>query len=282
MAARGSWYGNGLLRMAGKHIDLVGDSLKFMLLTSSYTPSLAVDAVYSDISANEISGTGYTATGQAVSGNTSTLTAANSWGTSRAASTAYTLGQIVKPASGNGYLYRCTVPGTTGADVAPTAGTNASPIVVTATAHGLTTGNAITLASVTGNTNMNAASLALVLGANTYNLENPTTLALIAGNGTFGGSPTIVPTYPTVPGQSITDGTVTWTCIGSYAVKFTFTSPSWTTATITARYGVLYDTSDSNRLLAAYDFSSDITSTNGTFTATVDSIAGATDMFGGW
>lgn len=43
-------------------IDLANDTIKVMLLTSSYTPDLDHDFV-DDVSANEVSGTGYTAGG---------------------------------------------------------------------------------------------------------------------------------------------------------------------------------------------------------------------------
>jgi hypothetical protein len=249
--------------------NLTTDSLKMALVTNAYAPNKDTHAAYADIT-NEVVGAGYTAGGAALAGLSLVRTAANSWGTSRAASTAYTVGQIVKPASSNGFVYRCVVAGTTGADVAPTAGTNASPIVVTATGHGLTTGNAITIAGVTGNTNMNAASLALVLTANTYNLVNPATLALINGNGAFGGTATIVPTWPTVVGQQFTDGGVTWVCCGTFVVKFTCTAPTWPTATITARGGVVYSVTAANKLVCYNDFGADITSTAATFTATPD------------
>src|SRR5579872_5252486 len=90
----------------GAH-NLASDTLKMMLLTSSYTPALDTDAQYSDISANEVTGTGYTAGGATLSGQAVTLTAANSWGVSRAANTAYTVGQIARPSTGNGYVYKC-------------------------------------------------------------------------------------------------------------------------------------------------------------------------------
>src|SRR5690242_6592665 len=111
MTAKAAWYANGILRMMGKHIDLVNDALKMMLLTG-YSVDLVAHALYSDVSASEITGTGYTAGGVAVSGNAITATAANSWGTTWAANTAYSLGQIVKPITGNGYAYRCSVAGT--------------------------------------------------------------------------------------------------------------------------------------------------------------------------
>ena len=45
-----------------------------------------------------------------------------------------------------------------------------------------------------------------------------------------------------------------------------FTDTSWTTATITARGALIYNSSKSNKAVAALDFGSDKTSTAGTFT----------------
>lgn len=56
-------------------INLEDDSYRAVLVTSSYTPDVTHDA-WSDISANEASGTGYTA-----NGNSATLTVSESSGT---------------------------------------------------------------------------------------------------------------------------------------------------------------------------------------------------------
>lgn len=46
----------------------------------------------------------------------------------------------------------------------------------------------------------------------------------------------------------------------------TFTDPAISSATITARGCLVYNSSKSNKAVAAYDFGGNITSTNGTFT----------------
>lgn len=257
------------------------DTLKIGLLTSAYSPNQDTDTVWSDISTNEVVGTGYTPGGQTLTSVTWATVLANSWGASRAASTAYTVGQLVKPAVNNGFVYKCTVAGTTGADVVPTAGTNASPIVVTAAAHGLTTGDTITIAAVTGNTNMNGTWLVVVLSSSTYNLMNPATLALVNGNGTFGGSPTIVPGYPLIYGESINDGGVQWQCFAESVVVLAAANPSWASSTITARYAAVYDVTAGNKLICLKEFTiagspANYTSTNGTFSVTFDANAGVT------
>lgn len=54
-------------------------------------------------------------------------------------------------------------------------------------------------------------------------------------------------------------------------VEVVFSSPSWTSATITARAAVIYKvvgTAATDPLVSYVDFGSDVTSTNGTFTVT--------------
>jgi hypothetical protein len=51
---------------SGAQINLASDTLKVALLTSAYTPARDTDQYWSGVSANEASGTGYTAGGQAL------------------------------------------------------------------------------------------------------------------------------------------------------------------------------------------------------------------------
>ena len=67
--------------------------------------------------------------------------------------------------------------------------TNATPIVVTADAHGLVTGDAISISGITGNTNANGYFKITRLTADTFSLQNYSTGADIAGNGAYGGTP---------------------------------------------------------------------------------------------
>ncbi len=53
-------------RLLDKLLDLDSDDIKCALLDSGWTPSLSADANWADISANEISKTGYTAGGLSV------------------------------------------------------------------------------------------------------------------------------------------------------------------------------------------------------------------------
>ena len=45
-----------------------------------------------------------------------------------------------------------------------------------------------------------------------------------------------------------------------------FTDTAWTTATFTARYGLIYNSSKTDKAIAVLDFTTDQTATNGTFT----------------
>ena len=199
MAVTGNFYGTALAKALNKEIDFDSDAVKWMLTTSSYTPNLLTHAYKSDVT-NEVVGTGYTAGGLAATSLTLTSVAANSWGVSRANSTAYIKGDVVRPATGNTFLYQC----------------------ITA--------------------------------------------------GTSGGS---IPTYPTIIGDTVTDGTVVWECVATSAVVLDAADPSWASSTITARYMVGYDgtpgTDATRPLIVLVNFGADQSSSNGPFTVTFDS-----------
>lgn len=191
-------------------IDLDTDTIKCMLTTSSYTPS-AAHSKRSDIT-NEVTGTNYTTGGTSVTPIVGTTTAANSWATTWATGTAYVVGDVVRPTSGNGHLFKCIIAGTSHA--------------------------------------------------------------------------TTEPTWTTTAGQVNTDNTVTWAEAGISITVFTATAASWASSTITARYAVLYKSrggaSSSDELVCLEDFTSDKTSTNGTFTVTfsgVNNHSGFLDIF---
>ncbi len=193
-------FANTLLKMLNKEIDYDTDDIRCLLCTSSYTPNLDTHAYKSDIT-NEVSGTGYTAGGVALTSKTAAVTAANSWATAHAVSTAYVVGQVVRPATGNGHLYRCIVAGTSGATA---------------------------------------------------------------------------PTWPTVHGQTVTDGTVTWAEVGRAIIIFDAADPAWANSTITARYAVFYDNSpatDATKpLISLLDFVTDKISSAGSFTVTINAL----------
>lgn len=116
-------FAKGLLALGAKLENLPSDTLKCLLLTSAYNPSgvqATAEYVQDVVTAGgtEVAnGNGYTTGGATLGSVTWAVTAANSWGTSRANTTAYSLGQVAIPASPNGFLYQAVVAGTSGGGV---------------------------------------------------------------------------------------------------------------------------------------------------------------------
>ncbi len=74
-----------------------------------------------------------------------------------------------------------------------TGATNANPIVITTTAaHGLTTGETVTIAGVTGNTNANGTWVVTVLTSTTFSIPAVGNGSYISG-GTWRTDPTLIP-----------------------------------------------------------------------------------------
>jgi hypothetical protein len=73
MAVTASLYGSVFSKAFNKEIDYDTDTVKVALLGSGYTPSLAHD-YFNDVSAQEITGTGYTAGGATLASKTVTFT----------------------------------------------------------------------------------------------------------------------------------------------------------------------------------------------------------------
>lgn len=67
------WFGRGLGHI-DTDVDWTGGTVK-VALVSAYTPDQDADEFFSDVSANEVSGTGYTAGGQALTTPTATYDA---------------------------------------------------------------------------------------------------------------------------------------------------------------------------------------------------------------
>ncbi|MFJ1765064.1 hypothetical protein ACIOD2_32385 [Amycolatopsis sp. NPDC088138] len=106
------WYRQAVSKGLNKEWDWDSDTIVLSLHNSTYTPNLDTHAYVSDLT-NELStASGYTAGGLTLTSCTRTYTAANSWATQRANSTAYVVGDVIRPASGNGFLYLCVVAGT--------------------------------------------------------------------------------------------------------------------------------------------------------------------------
>lgn len=69
------------------------------------------------------------------------------------------------------------------------------------------------------------------------------------------------------------------TSIASNVAILDFADPSWTTATITnARGAMIYNSDNSNKVVAILDFGSDVSSTGGTFTVQFPAVGAATGL----
>jgi len=144
-----------------------GNNISCALMDSAFTLT-STPTTWSNLSANEISGTGYTTGGAVLANPQVNVTQANVWTLTWAASTGYTAGSVVRPTTGNGYLYM-----------------------------------------------------------------------VISGSG---NSSTTQPTWPTVIGESVVDGAVTWVCAGTAIVVWTGDPISWGNSSFTAYGAVFYST----------------------------------------
>ncbi len=110
-------YGTALPRLLTSTDDLDADTVKLALLTG-HTANFDTHDFFDDVSVDEFVHASYTAGGNTMSTITVTYTADGS-ATAHATSTAYSVGDIVRPSAANGYVYRCVVAGTSGGS-APT------------------------------------------------------------------------------------------------------------------------------------------------------------------
>lgn len=133
----------------------------------------------------------------------------------------------------------------------------------------------------TGNAFCTSAKVGFLTG--TY---APTTdtmkIALYTNSATLDATTTVYTTSGEVIGTGYTAGgnTLTGNAI-SYSgttAWITFSDSSWTTATITARGALIYDSSKSNAAIAVLDFGADKTSTAGTFTVQMPTAAASTAL----
>lgn len=189
------WYASAPDKMANSEVHM-DNGMVFTLHTNAYALNRFTHQYVSDLTNELPTANGYTAGGVAAGAVTRTLTVANSWSVARANTTAYAKGDVVRPATPNGFLYVATTAGTTGG---------------------------------------------------------------------------VVPTFPTVYGQTVADGGVTWSCYAAAVTVFLATNqPTWAGATFTARYLVLSERTPAlataQALIAVFDFGSDKTGLGGTFT----------------
>ena len=95
-------------------------------------------------------------------------------------------------------------------------------------------------------------------------------VALFTDAATLGAATTAYATTNEITGSGYTAGgkslTGFATGLDGSTAYLTFTDIAWTSATITARGCLIYNSSKSNKAVAAFDFGGNISSTNGTFT----------------
>jgi hypothetical protein len=98
-------------------------------------------------------------------------------------------------------------------------------------------------------------------------------IALYTSLATLGAATTVYSTSDEVVGAGYSAGGNTLAgatvSLSGTTAFVDFTDTSWTTATITARGALIYNSSKSNKAIAVLDFGSDKTSTAGTFTVQV-------------
>ncbi len=112
-----------------------------------------------------------------------------------------------------------------------------------------------------------------------HNAADVYKIALYSNVATLNKSTTVYSTVNEVVGTGYTAGgmvlaTRTSALSGDIAYQ-DWADPSWAAATITARGALIYNSTQANKAVAAYDFGADVTSTNGTFTVTLPAV-GAT------
>jgi hypothetical protein len=106
------WRAN-LTGLFGGDIDWASDTIKCALYASGWTPTPDTQTGYA--ATNELpTANGYTQGGATLAAKTNTYTPADSYAQVWAAATAYSVGDIVRPSTGNGHVYRCTAAGATG------------------------------------------------------------------------------------------------------------------------------------------------------------------------
>lgn len=108
---------------------------------------------------------------------------------------------------------------------------------------------------------------ALCPSGNTYKL------ALYTSAATLDKTSTTYSTTNEVSGTGYTAGGATLAgysaAMSGDTAQLTFTSPTWPSSTITAAGAIIYDTTNGNKIRGVFSFGGNITSTNGTFTATI-------------
>jgi hypothetical protein len=95
-------------------------------------------------------------------------------------------------------------------------------------------------------------------------------VALYTSSASLGAATTAYSATNEVSGTGYTAGGATLsglsTGLSTSTAYITFSDPSWADSTITARGCLIYNSSKSNKAVAVFDFGSEVSSVNGTFT----------------
>ena len=90
--------------------------------------------------------------------------------------------------------------------------------------------------------------------------------------GTTGSSASVLNGATTVQGNTVTDGSVTWSCLGESVTVWSSAAASWTSSTFSAAYGVIYDaqsgTGSTEPLICLINFGATLSPVSGTLTVT--------------
>jgi hypothetical protein len=101
-----------------------------------------------------------------------------------------------------------------------TGATNASPIVITSTGHGLTTGTRVTISGVGGNTAANGDFNVTVVNSNSFSLDGSTGNGSYTSGGTWHVSGLYTVTAPVTAGNGYAAGS-TYFVLVSYTISST-------------------------------------------------------------
>ena len=108
----------------------------------------------------------------------------------------------------------------------------------------------------TGALDLNNDVLKVALMANTYTVDKD--------NNTFVNTYEISGTGYTAGGKTLTGSVVTQDDTGDLA-KWDADDVEWPSSSITARYAIIYNTSNADAIVCVFDFGTDQTATNGLF-----------------
>lgn len=97
--------------------------------------------------------------------------------------------------------------------------------------------------------------------------------SLSASTTAYSATNEVVGTGYTAGGNTLAGAVIS---LSSSTAIVDFTDTAWTTATFTARYGLIYNSTKTNKAIAVLDFTTDQTATNGTFTVVFPAAAAAT------